>query len=489
MALASPPTLPSNMLQKVTASSLRREYVSGGKLSWLGLNSKQERVLPWAIDDISASFGDDIYDRMLRDPQIAACMQVYKSSIIEEGATFSSPIDDPDDPNVDVAKELNKAAMTMFDNLDTPIDQVCDNMLDAAAYGNKVAELIWDFQNVDGDTRLNLTGIKPKPRNVTAFVVDAYMNLLGLLYQSPDRPFSPVLPGSSYVSSSQFAPETILPLEKFVVLTFRPHDGDPRGSSILRPAYKPWTVKQQIYPEYIKYLAQFAGPSIIGFTAEDSDQLPLTDALSNPDTDQTNSLTPEEEMATALENFQNGTVAVFPAGADVKPIQMVGEGKAFLSGFAHCDQQIVTAILTQTMATQESEHMARAAAQVHQDVLDTLIKQGKKIIIRMFQAILRRWIRYNWGDFLLPLCPVVTLGSAEQRQIPSLMASVAQLQGTGYFAPEQMPGVDRMLGLPVRDVTKMEIVPAEGMLPPPPEPTPPDQPQPQPTSKPAPEGQ
>jgi hypothetical protein len=460
MALARPPDLPKSLRQKVTAQTLSREYVSGGRLSWLGLNQKQERVLPWAIDDISASFGDDIYERMLKDPQIAACMQVYKSSIIEEGASLSSPIDDPDDPNVEVAKALNQAAVEMFDNLVTPLDQVLDNMLDAAAYGNKTAELVWDFQTVDGDTRLQLTAIKPKPRLVTAFIVDAYMNLLGLLYQDPAKPFS-LIPGTSYIQASNFSPADILPLEKFVVLTFRPHDNDPRGSSILRPAYKPWTVKQQIYPEYIKYLAQFAGPSLIGYTAEDSDQLPTTDALANPDSDQTASLTPEEEMALALENFHNSTVAVFPNGAKVEPVQMQGDGRAFLNGFGHCDQQMVTAILTQTMATQESEHMARAAAQVHQDVLDTLIRQGKKIIVRMIQTILKRWIRYNWGELLIPLCPVVTLGSAEQRQIPSIMASVAQLQGTGYFAPEQMPGVDRMLGLPVRDVTKMLLPPPE----------------------------
>lgn len=466
MVLAAPPTLPASLRQNVTPSRLRREYVSGGRLAWLGLNgTKTERVLPWAIDDISASFGDDIYERMLRDPQIAACIQVYKSSIIEEGASLSSPIDDPDDPNVEVARELNKAAIAMFDNLETPLDQVMDNMLDAAAFGNKVAELIWDFQRIDGDLRLNLTAIKPKPRLVTAFVVDAYMNLLGLLGQQPDKPFSP-LPGTAYLPSSQYAESEILPLEKFIVVTFRPHDNDPRGTSILRPAYKPWTVKQQIYPEYIKYLAQFAGPSLIGYTAEDSEQFPTTDPLSNPDADQTQSLTPEEEMAGALEDFHNSTVAVFPYGAKVEPIQMQGDGRAFLNGFAHCDHQIVTAILTQTMATQESEHMARAAAQVHQDVLDTLIRQGKKIIIRMLQTILRRWIRYNWGEFLLPYCPVVTLGSAEQRQIPSLMASVSQLSGTGYFAPEQMPGIDRMLGLPVRDVTKIppplpEILPPE----------------------------
>lgn len=477
MVLAQPPTLPESMRKTTTVSTLRREYVSGGRLAYLGLNAKQERVLPWAIDDISSNFGDDIYERMLKDPQIAACMQVYKSSIIEEGASLSSPIDDPDHPDVELSKALNQAAIEMLDNLMTPLDQVLDNMLDAVAFGNKVGELVWDFQNIDGDTRLQLIGIKPKPRLTTAFVVDAYMNLLGLLYQSPTKPFTTVS-GTSFVQASNFAPADILPLEKFVVLTFRPHDSDPRGTSILRPAYKPWTIKQQMYPEYIKYLAQFAGPSMIGYTPEDSEQLPTTDALANPDADQSESLTPEEEMARALENFQNGTVAVFPFGAKVDPMQMTGDGRAFLNGFAHCDQQTVTAILTQTMATQESEHMARAAAQVHQDVLDTLIRQGKKIIVRMLQTILKRWIRYNWGEILIPLCPVVTLGSAEQRQIPSLMASVAQLMGTQYFAPEQLPGVDRMLGLPVRDVTKM-LLPPE-LLPPEPEPDPNAPPEPEP---------
>jgi len=308
-----------------------------------------------------------------------------------------------------------------------------------------------------------LQAIKPKPRRMTAFVVDVYMNLVGVIGATPDKPFVPV-GGTTFIPSSQYPTQDVIPIEKFAILSFRPQDSDPRGQSILRPAYKPWTIKQQIYPEYIKYLAQFAGPSLIGYTAEESDTLPSTDPLANPNPDQSSTQTPEEEMAAALTGFQNAMVVVFPNGYKVDPIQVQGNGQAFLQGMAQCDRQIVTAILTQTLAVSESEFMARAAAQVHQDVLDTLIRQGKTAVARMVRRVLKLWIRYNWGEALIPLCPVVSLGSIEQRHVSSLWTSVAQLMSSGYLAPEQLAGVDRILGLPLRDVTKIE--PPEPEMPP-----------------------
>src|SRR5215467_1589973 len=139
-----------------TIPQLTREMVVGGRYAWYSITSTGSRVLPWAIDDIMANFGDDIYERMLRDPQIAACLQVYKSAIVEDGVTLSSAIDDPEDPAVEVAKDLCATATDMLENLDTPFDQVLDNMLDAAAFGNKVAELKWALREIDGDNRLQL---------------------------------------------------------------------------------------------------------------------------------------------------------------------------------------------------------------------------------------------------------------------------------------------------------------------------------------------
>lgn len=44
------------------------EYVSGGSWSW---TASYLRSLAWYIDDTTRDLGDDLYDRMSLDPQIA----------------------------------------------------------------------------------------------------------------------------------------------------------------------------------------------------------------------------------------------------------------------------------------------------------------------------------------------------------------------------------------------------------------------------------
>src|SRR5258708_1257132 len=90
---------------------LRREYVAGGGWAWYG---QVARTLPNWIDDISAQFGDDIYDRMLYDPQIAAISQIFKASILETGLTLTSAVRSRSDPDYDLAAEIADEAARMF---------------------------------------------------------------------------------------------------------------------------------------------------------------------------------------------------------------------------------------------------------------------------------------------------------------------------------------------------------------------------------------
>jgi hypothetical protein len=68
-------------------ADLRREYVAGGALGWYG---PYVRSLPWTIDDVTRDFGDDLYERMLYDAQVAACVQVLKASVLESGMVLTS---------------------------------------------------------------------------------------------------------------------------------------------------------------------------------------------------------------------------------------------------------------------------------------------------------------------------------------------------------------------------------------------------------------
>lgn len=435
------------------------EYVSGGAGNWTG---GRARALPSPIDDLTSDFGSEIYEQMLLDAQVAACVTILKASILEDGLILAPAIDDQDDKQYKRAVEIRDAAELMFERLETPLDDVLWALLDALAYGNKVAELISEIQTVDGKQYLHYRAIKVKPRELVAFVVDDFMNVLGLLGAKPGQS---TVPGTGL--GVRIA--DVLPRDKFAVLTFRPQDGDPRGTSVLRAAYEPWWRKRQLSPEYLKYLSQFAGPSVWATPPEDVSISPSVDSLGNlvdgsgetvddaselSEADQP--LSPQDELLAVLLAWRNGTAMTVPFGTQVHTVEMQGEGEAFLSAFVQADAQITKAILTQSLATEEGEHQARAAASVHQDVLDTLVRQGKRCVLRMIgYDILVPWVLRNWGEKAArELVPIPSLGSTERQDLPQLWTAAAALQRSNYLHPSQHPAVDEMLSLPVRDQTQ-----------------------------------
>lgn len=439
----------------VLTADPRRQYVSAGAYAWY---QNYARSLPWAFDDLTIDFGDDIYERMAFDAQIAACLTIYKASVIEEGLSLAPALDDSDADGYDLSKEILGYCERVIDDLSPSIDDTLWMMLDAAAYGNKVAELAYaDERTYTGKLRVSLTGIKPKPRRVSAFVVDTYMNVLGLVALIPGIG-APVQTGTILALDNPGKIPNLLPRSKFAILTFRPRDTDPRGTSILRPAYTAWWTKMQTWPEYLKYLAQFASPGLIGYTAPNADYLPALDSDGNLTGGAASS--PEQIMVNTLTNFRNGAVLAFTNGSKVDSIQSQGEGRAFLTAFEAYDKQISKGILTQTLATGEGKSGTRAQGQVHQDVLTTLVRQGRRAVVRMLKRdVLRQLVELNYGPkAAFELTPKPSLGQVEQQDFASTAGAIASLKTASYLDPSQFPEIDEMLNLPARDpesITRM----------------------------------
>ena len=434
-----PPPFPE--LVPPTKLQLTREYVSGGGWGWYG--GRTARTLPNPIDDITADFGVDLYDRMLVDPQVAACINVYKASILETGPSITTAIPDKTNPEYDLAKEICDQAYRNIDDLETSFDDVLWNLLDCIALGNKVAEVTYTTgKNItNGKKILIWDKVKVKARQTVLFAVDNYQNIVGLLVATP--PNAEPVPGTTYFTDGQKV-YGLVPKTKFLISRFREKDSDPRGTSILRSAYSPWWRKQQIIPEYLKYLAQFAGPSLVGITAPEAQPQPDP---ANPGA----MISPVQAMLNALEQFRNMTAIAIPGGSQVVPINMQGDGMAFRLGMGDCNQEITKAILTQELATEEGRHMARAAAQVHQDVLDTIVRQGKLSVQSLIrQQLFRRWVIVNWGEDVAHLAPIADLGATEQRNKPALWQGAAALMNSKYFTEDQLQALDEMLGVPIR---------------------------------------
>jgi hypothetical protein len=216
--------------------------------------------------------------------------------------------------------------------------------------------------------KIFLKAIKVKPQRATAFVVDAYYNVVALIGLLPGQGASAIVtqgiigvPTGANLSEKD-TPVNLLPREKFAVFTFRPRDGDPRGTSILRPSYDSWWCKAQIKKDYLAYISRFGSPSLIGKTPEDSVAFPVSDSYANPTPDENNTqqyLTPEQIMGTALAGFKNGTYLVVPGGSEVDALEANGNGEAFTGAFEFHNNEITKGIQFQTLATNEGKHQSR----------------------------------------------------------------------------------------------------------------------------------
>lgn len=443
-------------------AALDQEYVVAGGFWWWKGNAARGLALPWAIDDITQDFGDDLYDRMELDSQVAACDIGLRAAVLEDGFHLSSAIDDADADGYQQANDLVTFCEKNLDDLDTPLDDTAWDLLGAIGRGNRVAEIVYHpFDTSPLPGRAVLQNLMVKPREMTAFVVDPYMRTLGLMARSLDRPAG-VLPGALIVPLNT---PNLLPREKFAIVTFRPHNNDPRGTSAYRPAYNPWNLKMQAWQDYLKYLAQFATPIIVGKT--------VPGVLDRPDPTTGLTIRAVDALLEQLLKLHNSSAIAVQGGAEIELLFSTGEGKAFLNAIALFNEEITKAITTQTLATNEGQHQARAAASVHQDALDTLIRQAKRSICHTLRRdVLRNLIRYNFGDAAVLLTPKISLGELQVEDAASMITAFSHV---GFaIHPSQMAGIDRRLNLPARTLT-----PEEQMMPqtaPMPVPNPPAQP-------------
>ncbi len=462
--VVQPPPIPANRYQSGAVADT--QYVTGHRGIFF---AQYIKALSNYIDDLTADLGDDVYDRMMKDSQVDSSMRVLKAGILSEEGKIVPAITDEKHPKYELAGKVAAFVEHCVKRLALPLTCTLYEMIDAFAYGHKTAEVIYetiDYAETKEDgtqeeprKRWAFKAIRTKARGATAFLVDAYMETIGVLAQVPGLPF-PILSGQ-LISDPASIPN-LLPRSKFFIFTHDPKNSDPRGSSGLRSSYTPWWDKQQTVGEKLKYLATYGTPSLWCTTPADAMSKPLFDTDGNPVVDPITGMqkevTPQQEMANNLAEIRNGKVFGAAAGATVNSIPVMPSTGTlvYLQNIDACNREIAKGILAQTLATEEGEHMARAASEVHMSILELGLRYIKKALAATVKNdLFRVLVEFNFGkEAAAELTPDYVLSDMNRADWAMWSAVATNMFSSGYITVEQKDFIDKKLGLPKATVTE-----------------------------------
>lgn len=434
-------------ISRIAGLDPTREYVAGGDQNFV--NPLLVRSLTGAFDDLTRDMGFDVYEQMLRDPAVASSVETLKTLTLAEPLRATNCIDEPEDPNFAKGKEYADFITHCFTHTERPLIEVLHEMLDALWRGSYVSEVIMrDETTGPYKGKQTLKKIAPKNSRRYWMVVDRFYNLLGIV-----RQFS----FEADFTGMTFGGRALIPRDHLAVLTFWGEGGDPRGASILRPAYNAWYLRQQSWPAYLRWITQWATPSIIGYTPENApSQVPIMNASNQPTYDGQGTMlteSPEDAMLRALLRFQAGSAIALVGGSKLDKIQSEGTGQAFHDGLDMLRREIVLAILRVTRVTLEAQHGSKADSSDAHDILAIFCEWIKQHVIAMIDRdVVTPLLVNNFGIEALEFAPKITLQGTEKKDLAKMGATIAQLFSAGYLHSSQIPGIDAILDLPQRDM-------------------------------------
>jgi hypothetical protein len=440
-----PPRWPEGALPRRAAQA---EYVAAGG-HWFA--ESYYRSLPLFIDQLSQELGSDIYEKMMLDDQVAGGVRTFVVSILSDPLTVRPWIDDDKDPDYENSKTYAEFCERTLGNLLHRMRRSVDAWLlevvgGSVALGNRVTEKVAALEESGQDAgRLVWDRLKVKPRNRTAFVLDPYNNLLGLLAVTPGRYG---LAAGSILTPDMLQDSNLLPPEKFAILSWEPKEEDPRGTSLLRTVYEAWWEKLQVARDWLKHLAQFGSPSLWGTTAPDALDEPRVDEDGNPLPGAT--ISPEQKLVNELLKFRNGYALALPNGSTLNVLQTANAGDGFLKKIEHCERRIDRAILLAARTRMEAKHGSKADAEASQDVTSQAVRQGKNWGAEMVtRDLIYPLVRWNFGpDAAKRLCPYATLSPVEKKDWADTANAVSPMVASGFLKPSQFPALYAQLGLP-----------------------------------------
>ena len=326
-------------------------------------------------DDLTGCKGYHVYKQMQTDAKVQGVLSQIYGMILGEG--WKVVADDSDEAT---PEDAQAQADFVADAFTVSRGSWTDNMLDlldAHAMGFAISEIVWDVRKGGKwDGFFTLKALKSKDPSTFGFDADEFGNVRGM----------------KQINIGMASSGEIIPAEKFVIYSNRSPYGVPWGKSDLRAAYKAWWLKDWTQRWFGVFMQRCATPVPVGKYKRGTQEKQQTELLS------------------VLNKLQSETALVIPDDVQTEFMQVAtGSHEAFLKCLDWCDQQIASAIISQTLTSGEGSRVgSMALGKVHLDVLKANLRMMRERLTETINdQLIRRLIDYNFEQRFYPKLEVV----------------------------------------------------------------------------------
>lgn len=355
-------------------------------------------------------------------------LNIVRDSILCKGWTVQPAVTDQMSADFAAAEELAHALRYALENITDEYDNIADfrQVLWELAYaihtGFRITEMHWrTIERGDHAGKWGFASFSAKPCKQIGFDVD------------PDtmqpRGVTAYVPNLGY----RYAP-----IEKVLRYTFNPTDGLPHGQGTGRAAYKHSWSLDFLYRFWNICLEVFGAPFILG-KAEDG-KINLARKV--------------------LKEIRQGAPAVLPSGVEAELVELTGGGPAaFKLAADHHIQEIGKLYTYAALTSGEGQRVgSMALGNVHQDTQGYGVGGRRADLEQVVNnQLVRRWVRYNYGEDALRLAPRVHLGESDESDLEALANAFTQLVNADILHPME-PQIRERMGLAPIDPESLELM-------------------------------
>lgn len=434
----------------------RLEYMAGGGPGYPLVGQVN---LSRACDDLSRDMGFEVYEAMLNDPTVASAFHVLATAALngkfqviprhqlQPGQELAS-LPAAEREKIVLSAEIAAFIERQMSRLGRPIKGFLFEMMYGMVYGVKLAEKVFEEGDGEDAGRVCLKRLRTKRHNAWSYVITPYGDLVAI---------RGTIVGGTIVD---------FPPQKFVIFTWMPQDGDPRGRSLLRPAFNGWSLKVNSWPKLYKYLDRFGTPITVGTTAPDAQEEQDVDKAGRPIPG--TSVPPTQALGNQLARMEGGSWIALRHGAEVNIFSPTGNGEAFLHAIQIFKKEILEGILMTARGLLEAEHGSKADTQEASHVVARLIVQARETSEGMMEhQVFHHLVELNYGKAIADTCnPFCSLGEVESKDIEAFIT--AMVAAGWVLDPKHFPFVDARAGFAPRTVKDGEPIRPPVEEPPPP---------------------